>query len=144
MLINRTTGSTTVIPELVYDDVVEAIHWLCETFGFSELWRAGEHRARLAFGDGVVIIADADPRYGRSAPKKDEPRSHAVMVKVDDVDAHFERARQHGSVILSAPNDYPYGERQYSVADLAGHRWTFTQAIDDLAPEDWGGSRPQR
>ncbi|MBO0844759.1 MAG: VOC family protein [Nocardioides sp.] len=73
-------------------------------------------------------------------PEHDEPRSHAVMVKVDDVDAHHERARQDGAVILSAPTDYPYGERQYSVEDLAGHRWTFTQAIADLAPEEWGGT----
>jgi uncharacterized glyoxalase superfamily protein PhnB len=62
------------------------------------------------------------------------------MVKVDDVDAHHERARQHGAVTLSSPTDYPYGERQYSAEDLAGHRWTFTQAIADLAPEDWGGT----
>lgn len=143
MLINRTTGSATVIPELVYPDVEQAIDWLCQTFGFTELWRAGGHRARLAFGNGVVIIADADPEYGRAAPKKGQPHSHAVMVKVADVDSHYERARRHGSVILTPPTDYPYGERQYSAEDLAGHRWTFTQAIADLAPEDWGGTRPQ-
>ena len=143
-MINRTTGSATVVPELVYADVEEAIGWLCETFGFTELWRADGHRARLALGNGVVIIADADPQYGRAAPKKDEPHSHSVMVKVDDVDAHHERARQQGCVILSPPTDYSYGERQYSAEDLAGHHWTFTQAIADLAPEDWGGTQPQR
>jgi uncharacterized glyoxalase superfamily protein PhnB len=62
------------------------------------------------------------------------------MVKVDDVDAHHERARRHGAVTLGEPTDHPYGERQYSAVDLAGHRWTFTQAIADLAPEDWGGT----
>jgi uncharacterized glyoxalase superfamily protein PhnB len=140
MVINRTTGSTSVIPELVYGDVEQAVVWLCETFGFTELWRAGGHRARLAFGNGVVVVADADPQYGRTAPEGDLPQSHAVMVKVDDVDAHHERARQHGANISSPPTDYSYGERQYSVRDLAGHRWTFTQAIADLAPEDWGGT----
>jgi uncharacterized glyoxalase superfamily protein PhnB len=144
MLINRTTGSATVIPELVYADVDEAISWLCDTFGFTELWRAGGHRARLAVGNGVVILADADPQYGRAVPNKDEPHSHAVMVKVADVDVHHERARQHGSVIVSPPADYSYGERQYSAEDLAGHRWIFTQAIADLAPEDWGGTQPPR
>jgi uncharacterized glyoxalase superfamily protein PhnB len=139
MLTNRTTGAASVVPELVYADVEEAIDWLCETFGFVELWRAGGHRARLAIGNGVVIIADSDPRYGRRAPKRGEPHSHAVTVKVDDVDAHHERVRECGGVILSPPTDYPYGERQYSAEDLAGHRWTFTQAIADLAPEDWGG-----
>lgn len=140
MLISRTTGSASVIPELVYADVPAAIEWLCRTFGFTELWRAGEHRARLAFGNGVVIVADADAQYGRSVPAGGGPRSHAVMVKVEDVDAHHDHAREHGARILSAPADYPYGERQYSVEDLAGHRWTFTQAIADLAPEDWGGT----
>ena len=140
MLINRTTGSASVVPELVYDDVEQAIGWLCGTFGFTELWRAGRHRARLGFGNGVVIIADDDPLHGRSAPKRSESHSHAVMVRVDDVDAHHEHAREHGAVILSPPADYSYGERQYSAEDLAGHRWTFTQAIADLAPEDWGGT----
>lgn len=144
MLINRTTGSASVVPELVYPDVEQAIDWLCEAFGFTELWRAGGHRARLALGNGVIIIADADPQYGRAAPKRDGSHSHAVTVKVEDVDEHHERARQHGSVILSPPTNYPYGERQYSAEDLAGHRWTFTQAVADVAPEDWGGSQPHR
>lgn len=140
MLISRTTGSASVVPELVYADVAAAIDWLCGTFGFTEIWRAGGHRARLAYGNGVVIIADEDPVYGRVAPSTDGARSCAVMVKVDDVDAHHERARRRGALILKPPADYPYGERQYSAQDLAGHTWTFTQAVADLAPEDWGGT----
>jgi uncharacterized glyoxalase superfamily protein PhnB len=142
MLISRTTGSASVVPELVYDDVSAAIDWLCRIFGFTELWRAGGHRARLAFGNGVLIVADADPHYGRTAPGDGESRSYAVMVKVDDVDAHHNHARHEGARVLSAPTDFPYGERQYSVLDLAGHRWTFTQAIADVAPEEWGGTSP--
>ena len=140
MLINRTTGSASVVPELVYVDVEQAVDWLCAAFGCTELWRAGGHRARIAFGNGVLIVADADPDYGRAAPKRDEPHCHSVLVKVDDVDAHHDRARQHGARILGPPRDYPYGERQYSAEDLEGHRWTFTQAIADLAPEEWGGT----
>jgi uncharacterized glyoxalase superfamily protein PhnB len=139
MVISRTTGSASVVPELVYADVEDAVEWLCETFGFTELWRAGGHRARLAFGNGVLIVADHDPDYGRALPEPSSPRSHSVMVKVDDADAHHDHARQRGAQILSPPADYPYGERQYSALDLAGHHWTFTQPIADLAPEDWGG-----
>jgi uncharacterized glyoxalase superfamily protein PhnB len=140
MLISRTTGSASIVPELVYPDVAQAIAWLCDTFGFVELWRAGGHRARLGFGNGVLVVADADPQYGRSAPRAGDPRSHGVLVKVDDVDAHHEHALRCGAQILRAPTDYPYGERQYTAADLAGHQWTFTQTIADLAPEDWGGT----
>jgi uncharacterized glyoxalase superfamily protein PhnB len=142
MLINRTTGSASIVPELVYPDVEQAVDWLCETFGFTEVWRAAGHRARVAFGNGVLIVADADAQYGRAAPGHGELRSHAVMVKVANVDAHHDHALQGGARILSPPTDYPYGERQYTAEDLAGHQWTFTQAIADLAPEDWGGTSP--
>ena len=140
MLVNRTTGSASIVPELVYSNVEAAIDWLCDAFGFTELWRAGGHRARLAFGNGVVIVADHDPNYGRAVPEPGTVRSFAVMVKVDNVDAHHDHARAHGAQILRPPTDHPYGERQYSAMDIAGHCWTFTQAIADLAPEDWGGT----
>ena len=123
----------------------EAVGWLCQTFGFTELWRAGGHCARVAFGNGVVIAADTDAQHGRAVPERHGLRSHAVVVKVDNVDAHHDYARQRGARILSPPTDYPYCERLYSVEDLAGHHWTFTQAIADLPPEDWGGtSKPRR
>lgn len=140
MLISRTTGSASIVPELVYADVDEAVDWLCETFGFTEQWRAGGHRARVTFGNGTVIVADADAQYGRAVPDRAGVQSHAVMVKVDNVDAHHDHARQRGARVLSPPADYSYGERQYTAEDLAGHCWTFTQAIADLAPEDWGGT----
>jgi len=140
MLISRTTGSASVVPELVYADVEEAVDWLCETFGFTELWRVGGHRARLAFAGGALIVADADAEYGRAVPDRSGLRSYAVMVKVEDVDAHHDHVRERGGRVLSPPADYSYGERQYSVEDLAGHEWTFTPAIADLAPEDWGGA----
>ena len=37
------------------------------------------------------------------------------------------------------PTDFEYGERQYAVEDLAGHQWTFSQTLRDVAPEEWGG-----
>ncbi|MGH3097218.1 MAG: VOC family protein [Streptosporangiales bacterium] len=140
MVVNRTTGTASVVPELVYEDVGAAVDWLCATFGFTEMWRAGDHRARLSFGNGVVIVADADPEYGRDVPGANGPQCHSVMVHVGDADAHHDHARSCGARILSPPRDYPYGERQYSAEDLGGHQWTFSQSIADVAPEDWGGT----
>jgi uncharacterized glyoxalase superfamily protein PhnB len=65
--------------------------------------------------------------------------SHSIVIRVEDVDSHYARARQGGARILRPPEDFPYGERAYSAEDLEGHRWTFTQSIADVAPEDWGG-----
>jgi uncharacterized glyoxalase superfamily protein PhnB len=61
------------------------------------------------------------------------------MVRIEDVDAHHQLAVQHGAKVLQQPTDFPYGERQYTVEDLAGHIWTFSQTLSDIAPEEWGG-----
>jgi uncharacterized glyoxalase superfamily protein PhnB len=53
-----------------------------------------------------------------------------VMVYVEDVDAHFERARAAGAGFLSELEDNPaIGQRQYRAEDLEGHRWMFAQAV---------------
>ena len=124
---------STVIHVLGYVDVGEAVDWLCETFGFTERWRAGNHRAQLAVGDGAVVVTE---RGDDQAPSSAD---HSVMVRVDDVNAHHERARESGARILHPPTDYPYGERQYTAEDLGGHHWSFSQSIADVAPEEWGG-----
>ena len=127
---NRSMPASTVIPVLPYEDVGEAVSWLCETFGFSERWRAGGHRAQLAVGDGCVAVTEGGSASARAN----------VMVRVEDVDAHYEQARRQGAEITGQPTDHPYGERQYNAVDLGGHQWTFSQSIAAVAPEDWGAT----
>jgi uncharacterized glyoxalase superfamily protein PhnB len=62
-----------------------------------------------------------------------------VMLRVDDADAVCERAREHGARVLMEPRDFQYGERQCELEDPFGHRWSITQTIADVAPEEWGG-----
>jgi uncharacterized glyoxalase superfamily protein PhnB len=127
-----------VIPVLVYPDVRAAVEWLGAAFGFAERVRIGEdHRSQLRVGDGAVIVADAG---GDRRPPRPGEASHSVMVRVVDANAHCERARAHGARITAEPRDFEYGERQYSAEDPAGHRWTFSQTLDDVAPEAWGGT----
>jgi uncharacterized protein (DUF952 family)/uncharacterized glyoxalase superfamily protein PhnB len=131
---NRTMPAAVVIPQLVYDDVPAAIAWLCGTFGFSVRWQGGDHRAQLDVpGGGCVVVTE--PRTSHALRGQ-----WSVMVRVLDVDAHHAHAAAHGATILEPPTDFPYGERQYEVEDLAGHHWDFTQSIADVAPEDWGGT----
>jgi len=134
---NRSIPAATVIPVLIYPDVRAAVAWLSAAFGFVEQVRIGEnHRAQLRFGDGAVIIGDA---HGDRRPPREGEVTHSVTVRMDDVRAHCERAREHGARILMEPTEFEYGERQYSAADPAGHHWTFSQTLADVAPEEWGG-----
>jgi uncharacterized glyoxalase superfamily protein PhnB len=142
MVTNRSMPRCTVIPELAYPDVGEAIDWLCGSFGFTVRLRIGNHRAQLNVGAGAIVLTAERGREGRDI-SRDVERAAAVMVRVDDVDNHHERARGRGVRILGSPADYPYGERQYTALDLAGHCWTFSQSIADVAPEEWGGTPGQ-
>lgn len=134
---NRSIPASTVIPALVYPDVREAVAWLSAAFGFQERVQIGEnHRSQMKVGDGAVIVADV--RNERRTPREGEV-THSVIVRVDDARAHCERARAHGAKIVDELKDFPYGERQYSAIDHAGHHWTFTETIADVEPESWGG-----
>jgi uncharacterized glyoxalase superfamily protein PhnB len=137
VLSNRSIPSSTVIPELVYADVEAAVDWLCRAFGFSIRWQAGNHRAQLHVGGGAVVVRDRPPDV---EPGELVPGARSsVLVRVEDVDAVHARALGGGARLVRETREYAYGERQCTFADLAGHRWTFTQSIADVAPEQWGG-----
>jgi uncharacterized glyoxalase superfamily protein PhnB len=118
-----------VIPEVPYPDVRQAADWLCQTFGFSERLRIGNHRIQLTFREGSLVVI-----------QQPSPSSQSIMVRVDDIDQHYEQAKQAGGQIINPPTDYPYGERQYTATDPGGHRWTFSQTIADVDPASWGGT----
>jgi uncharacterized glyoxalase superfamily protein PhnB len=146
MIENRTMPAAGVMPVLVYNDVPGACGWLCRVFGFRERWRAGNHRAQLEIDGGALVLGEArtgasgEPEAGMTfAPEPEGRISHSVMVRVADIESHFEQARDCGAEILQSPRDFPYGERQYNPVDIGGHHWTFTQSIVHVAPEEWGG-----
>lgn len=130
---NRSMPRAQVIPELAYPDVNAAAQWLTRAFGFSVRLRIGTHRAQLEFGSGAVIL-----RAGK-APEAAASASHSVMVRVENVDAHYSQAVQAGATVSGAPTTHPYGERQYAAQDLAGHWWVFSQSVEDVHPSVWGG-----
>ncbi|MEO8696963.1 MAG: VOC family protein [Acidimicrobiales bacterium] len=135
---NRSIPASTVVPVLIYPDVRAAVAWLTSAFGFAERVQIGDdHRSQLKVGDGAVIIGDV--RGERRGPRSGEV-THQVMVRVADANGYFECAVAHGARVVSSPTDYEYGERQFTVEDPAGHHWTFSETLADVAPEDWGGT----
>jgi uncharacterized glyoxalase superfamily protein PhnB len=135
---NRSIPRSTVIPVLIYPDVRAAVDWLSQAFGFEERVRIGEdHRSQLSVGDGAVIVGDV---RGERRPPRPGEVTHSVMVRVDDVNGHFEHSKAQGARIVAEPTDFEFGERQYTAQDPAGHQWTFSETLADVAPEDWGGT----
>ena len=88
-------------------------------------------------GEGVIMLATPTPDY--QGPRRHraecEPAQKwsrveyivdGVLVYVDDVNAHYQRAKQRGATILSEPESDDYG-RRYRAEDIEGHRWMFLQ-----------------
>ncbi len=142
-MINRSAPSGTIIPTLFYDDVAEAITWLCDVFGFTERLRAGDSHAQLAFGNGGVMLSKSRTEGTTECRPRADYAGIKLLVRVDDVDRHFEHTRQRGARIILPPETHFYGERQYSVEDFAGYRWTFSQAVADVDPSVWAQVKSQ-
>jgi len=131
------------VPMLAYEDGLDAMDWLTRAFGFRETMRMLTKDGRLSQGEmeagdgGVIMLANPTPDY--QSPKHHREICEVaaawskvpyiidgVLVYVDDVDAHFERARVAGATILSGVETTQFGKR-YRAEDLEGHRWMFTE-----------------
>lgn len=136
-------SSQAVIPMLSYEDGVAALDWLVKAFGFRERTRMCDPTGRLMHGElevaegEVIMLASPTPDY--ESPKRHRERCErakkwssvpwiidGVLVLVDDIDTHFERAKAAGAQILSAIEGGPPG-RRYRAEDLEGHRWFFLE-----------------
>ena len=141
MIVNQSAPAATVVPILIYADVARAIDWLKDAFGFAERLRAGRggvvSHAQLIVGDGALMVGRQGAEY--RPPRAGEVQQY-VLVTVEGVDEHFERAKRAGARIVEAPHDTPFGERQYTAEDPEGHRWTFSQHVADVPPERWGAT----
>ena len=124
---NRSIPDSVIIPELTYRDVREAVDWLCRVFGFRERLQIANHRSQLLHGSGAIVVKEGDNR------------GSSMLMRIEDVDGHYAHSKESGAKIVNQPANHPYGERQYVVEDLGGHRWTFSQTIADAHPRDWGG-----
>lgn len=129
---NRSMPANSVIPVLTCRNFDATINWLCDVFGFRERWRVDEHRAQLTFGNSTIVITKQAADL--------EIRNSAMLVRVDDVMEHFKQLRDKEVTVLRAPQVFPYGEMQYTVEDIDGTVWTFSESVRDMLPEEWGGT----
>ena len=138
---NRSVPTDTVLPHIVYRNVADAIVWLTRTFGFTEHYRYGEpggpvSGAQMHLGGAWIMVTTA--RAWSASPAQLGYATQMLTVFVDDVDEHFERSKLAGAKIVEDLNETVYGERQYGVEDLDGHRWLFSRHARDVSPEEWG------
>ena len=136
------TSTPAVVPMISYEDGIAALEWLRSAFGFRETARLTTPDGKLSHGEmeagnGLIMLASPTPEY-RSPKRHREVCEQArkwstvpwiidgVLVYVNNLDRHFERAKTAGATILSAIEEGPPG-RRYRAEDLEGHRWFFLE-----------------
>ena len=121
-----------IAPYLLYEDGAAAIDFLEKAFGFEEVMRMDDenavvNHAELRLGDDSIMLGDPGDDYKN--PKNADHYTSLVHVYVDDVDAHFERAKAAGAEIVMEPTDQEYGDRRYDAKDPEGHFWSFAMTL---------------
>jgi uncharacterized glyoxalase superfamily protein PhnB len=135
-------GWPRISSSLIYEDPHAAIDWLCRAFGFEvRLKVEGDdgsvHHSELTFGEGLIMVSPPKPeKYpGRRAPTQvGGANTQNMMVYVDDVEAHYKRAKDAGAVIVMEPETHDYGDdywadRGYECRDIGGHHWWFFERL---------------
>ena len=119
--------SPTLCPYLSYRDASTALSFLREAFGFTVSVRWDDpdgtvQHAEATFGEGTVMMGTAEHP---TAPLEGTSVGQGTYVYVEDVDAHFERARASGARVVYPPEDTEWGTRRYRVLDSEGYEWSF-------------------
>jgi uncharacterized glyoxalase superfamily protein PhnB len=135
---NRSVPTDTVLPHVAYHDVEEALAWLSRAFGFVEHYRYGDpvSGAQVRAGSAFLMVKRAG--LETSLPDQLGYGTQSLTIFIDDVEAHYERAKAAGARIVEEPHETVYGEFQYAARDLAGHHWLFSRHAHDLYPAQWG------
>src|SRR5215467_3416257 len=145
MISNRSVPADTILPHISYPDVAEAVAWLTSAFGFIEHYRYGDpgapSGAQMHLGDAWIMVNQAKP--DNASPAQLGYGTQSLTVFVEDVGAHFERAKLAGVRIVEELHETEYGEFQYGAEDLAGHHWLFSRHARDVSPEEWGAAVSQ-
>ena len=135
-------GWPRISSSIFYEHAAPAIDWLCAAFGFEvRLKIEGEggriEHSELELGAGLVMAGDSRRKerpHQKSPAELVGANTQVMMVYIDDVDAHCERARKAGATIHTEPKTTDYGEgywadRSYEAIDLEGHHWYFAQRM---------------
>jgi len=124
-----------------YRDPRAALEWLARAFGFEVTMAIDDpendprnsHYEMAVEGRGRIMIGGEWADWTRSPASIGGANTQSTHVDLArDIDAHCDRARAAGAVIVAEPQDQFYGDRTYRAVDLEGHVWTFAQHVRDV------------
>ena len=127
---------TTIAPNLIVADSVEAIAFYSAAFGAVELYRLGDDAsvAQLSIGAAEFWLAEGEsPELGRFTPESLGGRSVGMILTVEDPDMVFGLAVAAGATV-EAPVEERHGWRSGRIIDPFGHHWEIARPLGPWPP----------
>ncbi len=134
-------GYHNVTPYLVIKGAAAAIDFYKRVFGAAEMFRMPMPdgrigHAELKIGDSVVMLADESPEAEAISPKTLGGTTVGLMIYVDNADSVFNKAVSMGAKVKKPMADQFYGDRNGTLEDPWGHKWTISTHVEDVTPEE--------
>jgi len=127
---------------LFYKDPFAALDWLEKAFGFERSMVITDGDGKLShsemkFGDGYIMVGSEWADFVASPGSVGGKNTQTIHVHLTQgIDAHCERARAAGAVIIREPEDQFYGDRTYMAKDPEGHVWSFAGTVRYVSREE--------
>lgn len=134
-------GYHNVTAYLIVKGAAAAIDFYKEVFDATEIVRMAQPdgrigHAELKFGDSFVMLADEFPEMNIVGPQTLGNTTVGLLLYVDDVDKVVERAVARGAKIKKPVETQFYGDRNATLEDPFGHKWTVAVHVEDVSPEE--------
>lgn len=134
-------GYHAITPYLVVKRAAQAIDFYKQAFGAKVIasmpmpdGRVGH--AELKIGDSVIMMADEFPEVETVGPETLGNTTVGILLYVDDADAVFAKAVSLGAKVKKPMADQFYGDRNGTLEDPFGHKWTIATHKEDVSPEE--------
>ena len=134
-------GYHVITPYLIIKGAADAIEYYKKVFGATELMRMPQPdgrvgHAELKIGDSVIMLADEFPEMQVFSPASLGNTPVGLLLYVENADAIFDKAISLGGKVNKPMADQFYGDRNGTLEDPFGHKWTIATHKEDVTPEE--------
>lgn len=135
------TIEPTVSFSLTVKDASSALNFYSEALGAEELFRmptpeGGVAHAEFMIGNTRIYISDEAADWHAFAMPEGATASCLFAIKTEDCDESYNQAIKAGAESLGEPMNTFWGTRSAMIKDPFGYRWSFSQRIEDVSPEE--------
>ena len=119
---SKITGSRYV---LAVNNLVTSADFYKTKLGFQTLWEEGGWHFLIR--DDVKIMLGECP--GDQPASEINSHSYFAYLEVDNIDMLYQEYQSKGVEVLSSIENKPWGQREFSIRTIDGHRITFGEEV---------------